>query len=203
MPQAHETFLAPQYPQGDYPQVSQVRSTLLSASLQGLRHMGWEERYFKALPTSRHEEMRLLTAGTWVPLALGEAHYGACDRMGLSSEEMKEMGKGVALRTQKTFVGTLGSIAAGAGATPWHIFQNGHRIWGRIFAGGDNAAYKLGPKDVIVVCMGCPLLQLAYFRTAIGAYYAALAGLVAKSVHWRELNEYRREGTVGLRISWV
>jgi len=204
MSKPREVFLAPQFPTGDYPAVEHVRSTLLSASLQGVRHMGWEQRYFEALPVALHDEMRLLTAGVWLPIALAVEHYSACDRMGLSSDEMVAMGDSVAVRTQKTFVGTLGSVAAGAGATPWHIFQNGHRIWGRIFDGGDHVAYKVGPKDIDIVCMGCPLLRIGYFRTAMGAYYAALAGVVATSIHWRELPEYRRsDERLGLRISWV
>ncbi|HEX8794137.1 MAG TPA: hypothetical protein VF765_24510 [Polyangiaceae bacterium] len=198
-----ELFLAPQYPSGDYPEVTQVRSTLLAASLQGVRHMGWEARYFAALPRELHSEIELLTAGAWMPLALGVAHYTACDAMNLSSDEMKEMGRQVSLRTQKTFVGTVGSIAAGAGATPWHIFQHGHRIWGRIFDGGDHVAYKIGPKDIDIVCMGCPLLRIRYFRTAMGAYYAALAGVLASTVHWHELPDHRGDEKLGLRVSWV
>lgn len=198
-----ELFLVPQYPSGDYPEVKRVRSTLLTASMQGVRHMGWEDRYFAALPPELHDQVRLLTAGEWMPIALGIAHYTACDAMDLSTDEMKEMGRQVSLRTQKTFVGTLGSIAAGAGATPWHIFQHGHRIWGRIFDGGDHIAYKIGPKDIDIVCMGCPLLRIRYFRTSMGAYYAALAGVVASTVHWHELPEHREDEKVGLRISWV
>jgi hypothetical protein len=198
-----ELFLAPQYPPGAHPEVKQVRSTLLAASLQTVRHMGWEDRYFAALPRDLHDEMRMLTAGAWLPIALGIAHYTACEGMGVSSDEVKESGKEVSLRTQKTFVGTLGSIAAGAGATPWHIFQHGHRIWGRIFDGGDHVAYKIGPKDIEVVVVGCPLLRIRYFRTAMGAYYAALAGVVATAVHWHEVTEHRGDESIGLRISWV
>lgn len=203
MTKAREIFLAPQFASGDYPEVTRVRSTLLSASLQGVRYMGWEQRYFEALSADLHDEMRMLTAGVWVPMTLAVAHYTACDRMGLSSDETKAMGKAVSLRTQKTFVGTLGSIAAGAGATPWHIYQHGHRIWGRIFDGGDHVAYKVGPKDVDIVCMGCPLIRIQYFRTAMGAYYAALASLVARGVHWHELPEQRGDERLGLRVSWV
>jgi hypothetical protein len=184
--------------------VSRVRSTLLSASLQGVRQMGWEKRYFEALPPELHDEMRMMTAGIWLPLEpLGFAHYTACDQMGLSVEDVKEMGKAVSIRTQKTFVGTLGNVAAGAGATPWHVFRNSHRIWARIFDGGDHIAYKVGPKDMDVVVMGCPLLRIRYFRTAVGAYYAALAGLVSQSSHWHELPEHRSDATMGMRLSWV
>jgi hypothetical protein len=203
MKKPREIHLAPQFPSGDYPEVSRVRSTLLSASLQGVRSMGWEGRYFEALPAELHAEMRMLAPGVWLPIALGIAHYTACDGMGLSTDDIKAMGKAVSLRTQKTFVGTLGSVAAGAGATPWHIFRHGHRIWGRIFAGGDHVVYKVGLKDMDIVCMGCPLLRIKYFRTSACAYYAALAGVVATGVHWHELADHRGETTIGMRISWV
>jgi hypothetical protein len=196
-------FLAPQYTAGNYPQVSRVRSTLLSASVQTVRLMGWEKRYFETLPPGLHGEIQTLPAGIWVPIDLAIAHYTACDQMGLSTDDMKSVGNAVALRTQKTFVGTLGSVAAGAGATPWHIFQQGHRIWGRIFDGGDHVGYKAGPKDIDIVCMGCPLLRLKYFRTSMPAYYAALAGVLARSVHWHELPEHRGDDKIGLRVSWV
>jgi len=203
MTKPREIYLPPQFPAGDPPQVSRVRSTLLSASLQGVRHMGWEQRYFEALPPALHAEMRMLAPGVWLPIALGIAHYTACDRMGLSVDDIKAMGKAVSLRTQKTFVGTLGSVAAGAGATPWHIYRHGHRIWARIFDGGDHVVYKAGLKDVDIVVMGCPLFRIRYFRTSACAYYAALAGVVATGVHWHELAEHRGDTTLGMRISWV
>jgi diadenosine tetraphosphate (Ap4A) HIT family hydrolase len=36
-----------------------------------------------------------------------------------------------------------------------------------------------------------------------GAYCAALAGVVASSVHWHELPEHRGDEKIGLRVSWV
>lgn len=200
---SREIFLASQYPAGQHADVSRVRSTLLSASLQGLKQMGWENRYFEALPAMHHEPMRLLIPGIWVPLTLAVAHYTACDRMGLSNEDMKAIGKAVSLQTQKTFVGTIGSIAAGAGVTPWHLYRHAHRIWGRIFDGGDHVIYKVGPKDLDIVCIGCPLLRIHYFRNAVTGYYAAIGELAATSVHCRELVDQRRDSSITLRISWV
>jgi hypothetical protein len=198
-----EVFLAPQFAEGTSPSVTRVRSTLLSASLQGVRQMGWEKRYFSVLPAALHDEIRMLIAGVWIALDLAIAHYTACDRMELSPDEIREMGKAVSFRTQKTFVGTLGSVVAGAGATPWSIYTHSHRIWGRIFDGGDMVIYKVGPKDMDVVCVGCPLFTVRYFRRALTSYYAAIVSLVAKSVHCRELAERRGANEIALRISWV
>ena len=102
-----ELFLAPQHATSATPLASRVRSTLLSASLTGLRELGWEHRYFRALPTEMHMEMRTIPASSWLPLETAHRHYSACDRMGLSSEDMRAMGKAVSVRTQQTFVGTL------------------------------------------------------------------------------------------------
>ena len=183
--------------------VTHVRSTLLTASRAGIRTLGWEERYLAALPAALHVQMRTLPPSVWVPLDIAREHYSACDRMDLSSEEMRTMGESVSLRTQQTFVGTLGRIAAGAGATPWHVIAHIHRIWGRIFQGGDHIAYKLGPKDVDLVTFGCSLIAIPYFRTAMCAYNAAVFGVTARTVHWRELPQPKADDVSAMRISWV
>jgi hypothetical protein len=198
-----EVFLAPLHPRGAAPPVTEIRSTLVSASLQGLRHMGWEERYYKELPREMHDTMRLLTPGVWIPIATGVAHYGACDRMNLSAEEKARIGKHVSMQTQKTFVGTLGGMVGRAGGTPWTLFAQAHRIWARMFVGGDHCVYKVGPKDALVCITGCPLFRFPYFRGALRHYYAALAHLVSHTVHARETTDERAETSLSIRFSWA
>jgi hypothetical protein len=197
-----EVFLPFRFPASP-PAISRVRSTLLTASINGIRQAGREARYLAALPAELHLEMQMLTAGAWVPLDLAVQHYTACDRMGLSTSEMDRMGTQVSLRTQKTFVGTLGSVAAGAGATPWNVFAHTPRIWDRIFEGGDQCVYKVGPKDALTVLVGCPLLRIPYFRVAIRSYYAALAHLLVRTMHSHEVVEHRSDSSIGMRFSWV
>jgi hypothetical protein len=198
-----EVFLPFQH-SPDVPRVlTRVRSTLLSASLQGIRRMGWEERYFRALPKELHEELQMLTAGVWLPLALAVSHYTACDNMGLTTAEIETMGKEVSLHTQKTFVGTVASVAMHAGVTPWTVLSHAQRVAGRVFDGADQCIYKLGPKDALVILVGCPLMRIPYFRTAFRGYYAALLGLFATTIYSRESLESRGEDSVSLRFSWV
>jgi hypothetical protein len=202
-PERYEVALPAQYPPGHTRPATRVRSTLLAASVQGLREMGWEARYFAALPSERHLELRMLTAGTWMPLELGVTHYRACDAMGLTSEEMDRMGENVSLRTQKSFVGMLGRAAAGAGATPWTIIGNVHRIYGRMIDGADHCIYRVGPKEALIVNVGCPLVEIPYFRTAMIAYYRAAIGVVASTVYANEVPRYRKPLTVGVQVAWV
>jgi hypothetical protein len=185
------------------PLVTRVRSTLLSASLQGVRSMGFEERYLAQLPKPLHPTIASLVAGTWVPLDLAMAHYTACDRMALTPTEMALIGEEVSLKTQKTFLATVGKAAAGVGVTPWHFMTNIHRIWARIFEGGDLGVYRIGPKEALVQTVGCPLLRIPYIRTAIRAYYRVLPSLIASVVYAREVVSLGSETSIVLRISWA
>ena len=136
----------------------------------------------------------MLTAGTWIPLELAISHYTACDGMSLSTAEIETMGKEISVRTQKTFVGTVASVAVHAGVTPWSVLSQMHRLASRIFDGTDQCVYKIGPKDALGVLVACPLLRVPYFRTAFRTYYEAILG--ARRIHGpsREVSEYRRTG---------
>ena len=199
----YDVLLALQHPAGRPRPVTQVRSTLITASIQGLREMGWESRYYAELPPERHLEMKMMTAATWLPLEVGLTHYRACDAMRLSPEEMDRMGQSVSLRTQKSFVGTLGRAAAGAGATPWNIFVHVHRIYARMVDGGDHVVYRVGPKEALIVNFGCPLVDVPYFRTAMVSYYRTIASMLSNTVYAKPVEKYNRPLTWGVLISWV
>ena len=194
---------APQHPSGNHPQVTQVRSTLISASLQGIRYMGWEERYFATLPQrlarrdptprpgsvaadlDRHRALHGVRSDE--PLERRDGGDGALG-VGPDAEDVRGDARQRRRRRRRD---------------PWHIF-NGHRIGSRIFHGGDRARRTSSARRTWTSCAwGARSSSLRYFRVALGAYYAALAGVLSSSVHWRELAEYRRDDTIGLRVSWV
>ncbi len=202
-PEPYEVVLSPQYARGHTRPVTQVRSTLIAASIHGLREMGWEERYLTALPPERRTDMRMLTAGAWLPLEVAMTHYRACDAMLLTPEEIARMGETVSVRTQKSFVGMLGRVAAGAGATPWNILVQVHRIYARMIDGGDHCVYRVGPKEALVVNVECPLVEIPYFRGALVTYYRAVAATVASTVYAREVPRSGPARTVHVRLSWV
>jgi hypothetical protein len=192
-----------QYPNGQAPVVTEVRSTLIAASLRVVRQMGWEKRYLAALPAPLHQEIQLLTAGVWVPLSLALAHYRACDAMNLTLAELDTIGEDVSMRTQKAFIGTLGKAASNVGLDQWHFLKNTHRIWSRMMNGGDTCVYQVGPKEALVVLVACPLAELAYFRTGIQAYFRAIARVLSPVVYTREVREHRKNAGLGFRLSWV
>lgn len=202
MSERYPVFVEFSHPRGA-PPVIEVRSTLLAASRQSLRALGWEERYFAQLPTARHDEIRSLVPGGWVPIALAVEHYGACDRLHLTAEEHARMGEAVSRRTQGTFIETLGKAAGGAGATPWNFLANAHRIWARMMNGGDHCVYKVGPKEAIVVVVGCSLLGIPYFREGLRAYYRTLGERLARTLYANEVSRHCGPTSLGIRLSWV
>jgi hypothetical protein len=159
--------------------------------------------YLSALPKKLHAEMQGIIAGAWVPTSLAISHYTACDAMGLDLGQMNSIAEDVSLRTQKTFIGTLGKTFSGAGATPWLLLQNVHRIWDRMFQGGDTAIYRVAQKEALVILVACPLLDLTYFRVGVLGYYRALARIMSRVAYTREVPQHRAPGDVGFRISWV
>ncbi len=201
--ETYEVFLAPQHPAGRVKPVLQVRSTLISASIQGLREAGLEARYLAALPSERHLEMKMMTAGAWLPLEIAMTHYRACDAMALLPEELESMGAHVSSRTQRSFVGTLGRTAGGVGATPWTMLAHTHRIYARMVDGGDHIIYRVGPKEALIVNMGSPLVEIPYFRRAMVAYYRGVGEIIASTVYAQEVARYNRPGLWGVRLSWV
>ncbi|MGZ3449392.1 MAG: hypothetical protein ACXVEF_07315 [Polyangiales bacterium] len=191
------------FPRGSAPPVTGVRSTLVTASLQGMRAMGWEERYYAALPAELHAEVRGLVAGQWLPVSLALHHYRACDAMGLSQEEIHQIGETVSRRTQDTFVGTILRTAAGAGATPWHLYSNAHRIWSRMIDGADQCVYRLGPKEALVHILECEMLTIPYFRVAVRAYYRAAAVGLTRAIYVNEERAHPQTRSIEMRISWA
>jgi len=183
--------------------VMRERSTLITASLVALRQVGVEERYFGALPQERHDELRSLVAGSWVPLELATLHYSACDRLGLTSAELTRIGEDVSHRTQKSFVATLAKASIAAGVSPWILFSNARRIWERVFDGGDIASYKIGPKESYVEVAGCSLLALPYFRAAFRAYFRAVVALLSQVAYTTEVVAYGTESGAVFRFSWA
>ncbi len=185
------------------PPVTRVRSTLITASLHALRAMGWEDAYFGHLPADRHDTVRGMVAGSWLAVDVALDHYRACDALKLSANDIRALGERVSMRTQQAFVGTILRVAAGAGATPWHLYKNAHRIWERMIDGADQCVSQIGPKEAVVNIVGCVLLEIPYFRDATVAYYRAAAANLSRAVYVREERSKGLRSSIEMRISWA
>jgi hypothetical protein len=192
----------------DYPKplgpVTSVRSTLITSSLTSLRIRGLFERY-DALKTSRHRlELLNLVAGEWLPLDVTEAHYQACDALGLSEDEQIAIGKDVSRRLHETFLSLVVKAARGVGITPWTLLARCNTMQARITIGGGIRVTKLGPKAARIELAGVPHMNFPYVRYGLLGVYTAAVELLGSNVAARIVkSESSDPGRLFvLRVDW-
>lgn len=187
------------------PAVSEIRTTLIASSLQSLKARGLLERYTEQLPEELRPTILHCIAGQWFPISVGFAHYQACDALNLSLELQREIGSDVSRRIHETFLGVMLQVAKGVGVTPWTLLPKANQVFSRIAKGGGTQVTKLGPKDASILVARLPLLEIAYFRTAMQGIYQTAIGMFAKRVHVRLIaTESKVPGTLTtMHVSWV
>jgi hypothetical protein len=141
-----------------------VRSTLLQSSLATLRMRGHMERYLQLVDPVYRDEIIGSIAPGWLPIALGDAHYRACDALELGNDELLEIGEAVGDRMQGPYMDTLTRTARNLGVTPWLLLKRFDALWGRLFQGGSFELTKVGPKDLTIEIRGARLSSSSYFR---------------------------------------
>jgi hypothetical protein len=116
-------------------EVTHVRSTLVTASLQALRSRGLHATYCARLPRAHADEILTTVAGTWLPITTAHAHYQTCDALQAQEGRVLEMGMEVGDRVNGTFLGAMVRSARTAGATPWIALAQSRRLYERLFSG--------------------------------------------------------------------
>jgi hypothetical protein len=67
--------------------VTAVRNVLLQTSLDELKAKGHYDRYVQLIAPEMLEQIQTFLAPGWVPIEIAHAHYAACERLGLTSEQ--------------------------------------------------------------------------------------------------------------------
>jgi hypothetical protein len=191
-------------PPGKIALASSCRGTLLASSLRALESGGHLPRYFELLPPSDVPAIQSLIAGQWIPIDLAIAHYTACDRLDLNTDEQVRMGTLVADRINKTFLATVMKLVHESGVTPWVGLKQFGRIFARLFVGGGTSVIKVGPKDARIEIVGLPLSKIAYFRNGYrGVIRAGFQLFGVRSPYVTLLPTLCSATTLGFRAAWV
>jgi hypothetical protein len=159
--------------------VTHVRSTLIQSSLQTLRTAGYFEAYERRLADAERAAILETLAPTWLSITTAEAHYQACDELGLDAAERVRLGAHVGTSLSNTLVGSLARVAKATGITPWQFFGQLHRLWTRAFQGGAISVMRVGPKEALVQVHKLSLCRYAYFRHGLCGVLMSTANLVA------------------------
>lgn len=189
-----------QAPEG--PVATHVRSTLLSSSLQTIRELGHFDRYVALMPKDACETILLTLAPTWLPVALADIHYAACEGLGLSADETDLVGQAVATRFMGTFLQTFVRSSRNVGGSPWVPIKQYGRLWSRIWQGGGVFVTELGPKDALIESRGLPLAKYRYFSTAYMGVIRSAGLMFASTVYVRHVRANNRSSHV-CSLSWV
>lgn len=185
MSEAGDVILPFPAPLAELDVAREIRSTLIASSIQALRSHGHIERYTQLLPEQYRDKVLHCIAGQWFPLGVGAAHYQACEQLGLSIEQQRQIGSDVSHRIHETFLGVVVKMAKGVGVTPWTALGRGNQLYARILRGGGTQMTKLGSKDAHIELGRLPLLEIPYFRTAALGMYQTAIGLFATRAHVR------------------
>lgn len=181
-----------------------VRSTLITSSLKSLRDDKLFDRYFAQLPEELRDRILYIPAGIWVPVADAQAHYAACDRMGLGTTESLRLGGLVAAATQRSVLGLAARLAQEGGVSPWTVIGHTSKYWSRLFDGSAVSVIKLGPKEARIETAGNSLQEYGYFRTAFRGLMTAMTAPFCTKMYVREtpVAGAQNHHTV-CRLSWV
>jgi hypothetical protein len=184
------------------PVVTHVRSTLLSSSLQMMRELGYFDRYVALMPKAACETILLTLAPTWLPVALADAHYAACDGLALSASETDFVGQAVATRFMGSLLQTFVRSSRNVGGSPWVPIKQYGRLWSRIWQGGSVLVTEVGPKDAVIESRGLTVAKYPYFSAAYMGVIRSACLMFASTVYVK-LGRTRDPSTHICNLSWV
>jgi hypothetical protein len=182
---------------------SRVRSTLLLGSLHALRSRGHGDAYLTNIDATAAATILGVAVPQWLPIQIAEAHYSACDAIGLTVDEMLKIGAIVA-PTAASGVRVILQAARTTGATPWTVLERAPLYWGRMYDGSALSVAKTGPKDATIVIRRNSLARFAYWRTGLRGIIVELARALSTTAIAREVGSITvTHDTVTYALSWV
>jgi hypothetical protein len=180
-----------------------VKSTVLLASIEGVRRAGRFDEYASFVPKEHRAPLFESIAGTWLSVDTAAAHYAACDALRFSALEQAVMGRSTANQVGESMVGTVSRLAQQVGATPLLYFAQFQRLWARAYDGGGIAVYRTGPKDARLELISFSLCTSVHYRNALRGWVEGLGSLFCSRLFLRELPQPHGPQSMALRAQWV
>lgn len=189
-------------PHGEIVPVSSVKHLLMQASLAQLERAGYLERYAACVDSEVLERLRAGLASEWSPIELAEAHYQACEMMGLSDDELTRLGQRVGDRLQQTSL-VAPAVKDGASGAVWASFGALYRIWARHYQGGSVQVERPAPNECVLELCGFKLTRFRYYRVGqLGVLRAAFEAIGAEVQSVRVLGYRAAQDEARISIVW-
>jgi hypothetical protein len=164
-----------------------MRSTILVASVDNVRHLGYFDAYLPHLPEQHRPAVLESVAAMWTPIDAAQAHYAALDALALPSSVQIAMGR----------------RAMDRGATPWTILPHVQRFWHRGYDGGGLAVAKLGPKEARIDVAEFSLCTTEFYRHALMGWVASLTELFCSKAYVHAKGSPHGPHSFSVRVQWV
>jgi hypothetical protein len=177
---------------------------IVQSSLLDIKELGHYERYrVHMLPTELAEVTDAIGPG-WLPLEFALAHYRACDRMGISDEQISTMGTRSGAKMQGTLLLGLNKSSPDEIQSPWETIGAFSRMGRRVYDGGSSQYVKLGPKELQIENIGNPLFSLHYYRVAHLAFLRGAFSAFGVEIKAVKPISFHKDGDrADVRISWL
>jgi hypothetical protein len=184
--------------------VTTVRNVVVQFSIAQLKEHGLYERYAQAISPRVLEELLSHLAPGWIPVELVLAHYDACEKLGLSTEELTKLGARTGDRLQETSLVSVAKKVRSPDFDLWSAVGALYRMWARLYQGGSVQIVRLAPKIKVLEQRGFPMNRYAYFRQAqLGAVSSSYTALGAR-VSSLQLTSYDADkGEAVMRLTWL
>jgi hypothetical protein len=185
------------------PAATRIRSTLLVSSQQSLRARNVYDRYLDLVDPRHHAAVSELVVGVWTPIDVAIAHYDACDRLGLSTEELISIGRDVETRLSRSILLNLAHVARDVGIGPMAALSQAPKFWARTFVGSEVCLERLGPKDARFSIAGFPFAHIPYNRVTFRGILESLVAPLCQRAFVRDAPESKGPLRIGWRIAWA
>jgi hypothetical protein len=178
------------------------RGTIVLSGRRVLRAWGLYARYEGLLPASSRAALDGATVGALIPLELADIHESALDRLDLSREEARTFGAEMSGIVNGVVYSTMIRLVGAAGASPWVVFKQANKTWGRLYEGGAVAAYQVGPSTARLEVWGDPLARHGLHREAFGGALLHAVSSFCKAPNLQEIPDVRGETTFAFQVKW-
>ncbi|MEM9195881.1 MAG: hypothetical protein AAGF12_42335 [Myxococcota bacterium] len=200
--EAPDVIWIPPVPREEIEPVNAVRGYVFVSGRPWLRQRGLLDRYMELLPQELHRRFDEITALEWVPIDEAMLSYAVCDRMELSSKEMRELGAFVSAANNGAFVETLARLAGGFGISPWVALKSLHKVWPRSNRGGAVAVYRVADREARIELWNVPMVRSRFFCVSFcGALEHGLA-LFRRNASVTEIESESAGDDIALRATW-
>lgn len=188
----------------DISPVTAVKIVVLQSSLTQLENGGHLDRYVRLVDPNVLERVRTSLASEWAPIEVAEAHYQACENLGLSDDELAELGRRVGDRLQATSLVSSAKKARESDFDFWSAGGSLHRMWARLYQGGSVQVVKVGSRAKVLELVGFRLGRYRYYRNAqLFALRAAHEALGARLESVRNLSYNAARDELRVRVAWL